>query len=61
MRLVKKAYGSEVMELVSQKNELRIFLKRAEVNILRETPSLPYDLGFLLGEPTFTQSYLCQK
>lgn len=60
-RLVKKAYGSEVMEIVLQEDELKTLLKRAGVDILRETPSVPYDLGFLLGEPTFTQSYLCRK
>lgn len=59
--LRKKAYGEEVMESVIREADLRASLDKAGVSILRSMPSVPYDLSFLLGEPTRTQSYLCQK
>jgi SAM-dependent methyltransferase len=59
--LVKKAYGERVAEVVFNGRELRDRFRSAGLLIREEVESVPYDLLDVLGEPTSSLTFLCEK
>jgi hypothetical protein len=59
--LTKQAYGKEVVEVIFNKDEMdEVF---AEHNLVTEQvfESIPYDVSEVVGERTWTLTYLCRK
>ena len=58
--LKKFAYGSPVVELVFNEQELLQLAGSNGMKVHRVFESFPYDLADILGEPTFNRTYLCK-
>lgn len=59
--LRKLAYGSPVLELIFNKSALEREFKSCGLVIKEVFESIPYDVSHIVGEPTWTLTYLCQK
>jgi SAM-dependent methyltransferase len=57
----KLAYGAPVAEIIFNRGELEGLFAECGLRIRRTTPSLPYDVGSIVGERTFTLTYLCER
>lgn len=60
-RLVKRAYGSQTLELIFNESELVRHLAENGLTIVSAAPSIEYDLEPVLNEPTFTRTLVCRK
>jgi SAM-dependent methyltransferase len=58
--LRKKAYGEDTIEIVFNEEEFCHLVDRQGLTIHQVLESMPYNLEFLLGEPTVTKSYVCE-
>ena len=58
--LRKQAYGGLVVEVIFNETELLRMFAENGLAVRRAFASVPYDLGFLLGEATLTRTYLCE-
>lgn len=58
--LRKKAYGLPTVEVIFNESELVRLFETSGLQVRQSYSSLPYDLSFLLGEPTLTRTYLCE-
>jgi SAM-dependent methyltransferase len=58
--LTKSAYGSPTVEVIFNENELRGLLQENGLIIRHTLDSIPYDLSSVLGEPTFTKTFVCE-
>lgn len=59
-RLKKKAYGSDVLEIIFNEDELTGLFAQNRLAVRHVLRSIPYDLNDILGEPTVTKTYVCQ-
>jgi SAM-dependent methyltransferase len=59
-RLRKLAYGQPVVEVIFNEAELRDRFATAGLAVRQTIPSLRYDLQAVLGEPTVTQTFVCE-
>jgi SAM-dependent methyltransferase len=59
--LTKQAYGEEVVEVIFNRDEIEAIF--AEHGLVPEAvfESIPYDVSAVVGEPTWTLTYLCRK
>jgi ubiquinone/menaquinone biosynthesis C-methylase UbiE len=59
--LTKQAYGKEVVEVIFNKDEMEEVF--AEHNLVTDQifESIPYDVSGVVGERTWTLTYLCRK
>lgn len=58
--LRKKAYSEDTVEIVFNEGEFYHLVERAGLAIHQVLESVPYNLEFLLGEPTVTKSFVCE-
>jgi len=56
----KRAYGQPTVEIVFNEHELKDLLADAGLAVRETFDSIPYNLEFILGEPTTTRTYLCE-
>ena len=59
--LHKLAYGQRVVEVIFNQAELEAMLGEHKLAIRAVFDSIPYDVDEILGEPSWTLTYLCQK
>ena len=59
--LHKLAYGQRVVEVIFNQGELEALLGEHKLAIRAVFDSIPYDVDAVLGEPSWTLTYLCQK
>lgn len=59
--LRKRAYGEPVIEVIFNQAELEALLAANGLVIPQVLESIPYDLSPVLGERTWTLTYLCRK
>ncbi|MCI0621951.1 MAG: class I SAM-dependent methyltransferase [Acidobacteria bacterium] len=59
--LAKQAYGASVVEVIFNRAELETLFTVQGLEITSTWESLPYDVSHVVGEHTWTLSYLCQK
>jgi SAM-dependent methyltransferase len=59
--LRKQAYGEPVIEVIFNQSELEALFVAYGLGIQGVFESIPYDVSAILGEPTWTQTYLCRK
>ena len=59
--LQKSAYGQRVVEVIFNQSELETILGEHKLAIRAVFDSIPYDVDAVLGEPSWTLTYLCQK
>jgi SAM-dependent methyltransferase len=58
--LQKRAYGESVVEVIFNRSELEAIFSREGLRVEQTFESIPYDLSRVLGERTFTMTYLCR-
>jgi SAM-dependent methyltransferase len=56
--LQKYAYGAPVVEVIFSKQELLELCRDAGLRLVREWPSIPYDVSETTGAPSTTETYL---
>jgi len=59
--LRKTGYGRPMTEVALNEGELRMLFARHGLLVRRVWRSIGYDLGSILGEPTVTKTFLCEK
>lgn len=59
--LSKTGYGAPMAEVILNEGELRLLFARYGLRVARVWRSLPYDLHRVLGEPTITKTFLCER
>ena len=59
--LRKNAYGGPVLEVIFNQGELETLLTEKGLEIHTVFESIPYDLQDVIGEHTWTLTYLCRK
>lgn len=59
--LTKQAYGGPVLEVIFNQGELEAALEAAGLQVRARFESIPYDLSAVLGEPTHTMTFVCEK
>lgn len=59
--LHKQAYGQRVVEIIFNQQELEAMLKQNGLAIEQVFESIPYDVSAVVGEPSWTLTYLCRK
>jgi len=59
--LRKQAYGEPVVEVIFNKGELEALFVAHGLEIEATFESIPYDVSSVLGETTWTLTYLCRK
>ncbi|MFN8496853.1 MAG: class I SAM-dependent methyltransferase [Anaerolineae bacterium] len=59
--LQKKAYGADVCEVIFNRTELETLFRGAGLSIEAVWDSIPYDVAHVIGERSFTLTYLCRK
>ncbi|MFD2113090.1 methyltransferase domain-containing protein [Thiorhodococcus fuscus] len=57
--LRKLAYGRPVVEIILSEPELRILFARYGLQVAAVLDSIPYDLTSVIGEPTYTRTFIC--
>ncbi|MGC2855632.1 FkbM family methyltransferase [Novispirillum sp. DQ9] len=57
--LRKFAYGRPTTEVIVNEGELKELFAVCGLRLVQTWNSIPYDLSFILGEPTPTRTYLC--
>jgi ubiquinone/menaquinone biosynthesis C-methylase UbiE len=57
----KLAYGQRVVEIIFNQAELESILRENKLTIHEVFESIPYDVSAVLGEPSWTLTYLCRK
>ncbi len=58
--LRKEAYGCPTIEVIFHEGELVSLFEECGLRIRYVLPSIPYDLGEILGERTESKTYLCE-
>ncbi len=58
--LQKSAYGSPVVEIIFNEQELRALFEANHLQIRSVKESIPYNLEWVLNEKTVTKTYLCE-
>jgi len=61
MLLRKKAYGKPVVEVIFNQSELEAEFEANGLQIRAVFESLPYDVSRVIGERSWTLTYVCQK
>ncbi len=59
--LHKLAYGQRVVEVIFNQTEFEAMLGEQGLLIRARFESFPYDVSSVLGEPSWTSTYVCQK
>ena len=59
--LRKLAYGQRVVEVIFNQADLETMLAEQKLVVRAIFESIPYDVSAVLGEPSWTSTYLCQK
>ena len=59
--LHKLAYGQRVVEVIFNQSELELIFREHGLVTEHVFESIPYDLSSILGEPSWTATYLCRK
>jgi ubiquinone/menaquinone biosynthesis C-methylase UbiE len=59
--LTKEAYGKEVVEVIFNQDELQDIFAANQLVTEAIFESIPYNVGAVVGEPTWTSTYLCRK
>lgn len=58
--LSKFAYGAKVAEVIFNEDELFHIISTNGLVLREKFDSIPYNLEHILGEPTYSQTYLCE-
>ena len=58
--LQKRVYGEIAFEVIFNEAELLQLLKQRDLIVRHVLESVPYDLKFVVGEPTVTKTYVCE-
>jgi SAM-dependent methyltransferase len=59
--LTKKAYGEDVVEVIFNRDELQEIFAAHRLVTEAVFESIPYDVSAVVGERTWTSTYLCRK
>jgi len=59
-KLSKYAYGKPVVEVIFNETELLDLMRQNGLTVRYSFDSVPYDLSFVLHEPTLNKTYLCE-
>ncbi len=59
--LVKDAYGVEVIEVIFNRDEMQEIFDAHRLTVEAIFQSIPYDVSSVVGEQTWTLTYLCRK
>ncbi|MDX6559896.1 MAG: hypothetical protein QOF72_2945 [Blastocatellia bacterium] len=57
----KLAYGQRVVEIIFNQAELESMFHENKLATVKVFQSIPYDVSAVLGEPSWTSTYLCRK